>query len=29
MHLDFECYLHQICIVCVNESVFEMLVIDI
>ena len=28
-HIHFECYLYQICIVCVNESVFEMLNIHI
>ena len=24
-HINFECYLYQRCVVCVNESVFEML----
>ena len=28
-HIHFECYVYQICIVCVNESVFEMLNIHI
>ena len=29
MHIPFKCYLYQRCIVCLNESVFEMLSIHI